>query len=163
MWERAYLFRISSTICPRVTAWKTFSPPSLPCRASKRSRPWWRRRKRWRTLRALLDEQVPADLATHIARCGAHEIVTVAELGWKGLKNGQLLLQMRDAGIQALITVDRRMEHQPNIPRAEVGLIVLHAHRARIQELAPLVSEVSASLDAIRPGEIIHLYAPPPA
>ncbi len=68
---------------------------------------------------------------------------------------------MRDAGLEALITVDRRMEYQQNIPRAGIGLIVLHAHRARLQELAPLAPEISASLDLIGPGEIIHLHAPP--
>lgn len=112
-------------------------------------------------MRALLDEQVSAELSAIISGIGQHEITTVGDMGWKGLRNGHLLREMREAGFAALTTVDRRMEYQQNIPRSGIGLIVLHAFRARLKELAPLASEIDASLDRIGPGEIIHLYAPP--
>ena len=86
-----------------------------------------------------------------------HEVHTVADEGWKGLKNGKLLRDMREAGFGALITVDRRMEYQQNIPRSGLGVVVLHARRARIQELAPLASAIAQALDVIQPGEVIHL------
>jgi len=114
-------------------------------------------------LRALLDEQVPVELAGLVEEAGPHHLVrTVADEGWKGLKNGALLQRMRDSGYQALITVDRRMEYQQNIPRSEIGLVVLHARRARIQELAPLSPAISEALDGLEPGTIVHLHAPPP-
>ncbi|HEX8696337.1 MAG TPA: hypothetical protein VF746_28220 [Longimicrobium sp.] len=115
-------------------------------------------------MRALLDEQVPADLAELIAQAGPRHVVrTVADEGWKGLKNGVLLQRMRESGFGALVTIDRRMEYQQNIPRSGIGLVVLHAHRARIQELAPLAPAIATALDTVQPGEIIHLRAPPSA
>jgi len=114
-------------------------------------------------LRALLDEQVPIELAALVQEAGPHHLVrTVADEGWKGLKNGALLQRMRDAGYEALVTVDRRMEYQQNIPRSGLGVIVLHARRARIQELAPLAPAIAEALDGLEPGTIVHLTAPPP-
>jgi hypothetical protein len=89
---------------------------------------------------------------------------TVADEGWKGIKNGELLQRMRAAEFSALVTVDRRMEYQQNIPRWGIALVVLHAFRARTQELAPLAPPaIARALDSIQPGEIVHLYAPPSA
>jgi hypothetical protein len=60
------------------------------------------------------------------------------------------------------VTIDRRMEYQQNIPRSGIGPVVLHAFRARIRELAPLAPEIAAVFHRLQPGEIVHLYAPPP-
>jgi hypothetical protein len=113
-------------------------------------------------LRALLDEQVPVELAGLVTEAGPHHVVrTVSAEGWKGLHNGALLRSMRDAGYEALVTVDRRMEYQQNIPRSGLGMIVLHALRARIQELAPLAPAIADALDRLEPGMVIHLPPPP--
>ena len=69
---------------------------------------------------------------------------------------------MHAEGFGAIVTIDRRIEYQQNIPRSGIGLVVLHSFRARIAELAPLAPEISATLNVISPGEIIHLHAPPP-
>jgi hypothetical protein len=109
-------------------------------------------------LRALLDEQVRQ---SSLIWSRPRDVRTVADEGSKGLKNGELLQRMREAGFSALVTVDRRMEYQQNIPRSGIGLVVLHASRARTQELSPLAPAIAQALDRIQPGEIIHLYAPP--
>ena len=61
------------------------------------------------TPRVLLDESVPHDLLLHLIGVDA---VTVPSLGWAGMKNGVLLRAAHDAGFQALVTVDRRIEYQ---------------------------------------------------
>ncbi len=86
-----------------------------------------------------------------------HVIRTVAEMGWRGTKNGELLRRVRDAGFGAIVTADRHIEHQQNIARSGVGLVVMHPRRVRIQELAPLAPAVSAALDAVQPGEVVHV------
>jgi hypothetical protein len=112
-------------------------------------------------LRALLDEQVPVELGALIRQANSsHDVKSVADMDWKGLKNGALLREMRAAGFGALVTIDRRIEYQQNIPRSGIALVVLHSFRARIAELAPLAPDVAAALDVIQPGEIIHLQAP---
>jgi hypothetical protein len=111
-------------------------------------------------LRALLDEQLPVELADAIKAAGPHhQISSVVQEGWRGVKNGELLRRAREAMFGVLITADRRMEHQQNIPRAGLGVIVLHAPRIRIQELAPMAPEIASALDTVQPGQIIHLDA----
>ena len=115
-------------------------------------------------MRALLDEQVPVDLAELItASDPAHEVDTVTGMGWNGFKNGRLLSEMRAAGFAALVTIDRRMEYQQNIAQSGIGLVVLHTYRARLRELAPLAPAIAAALGTVHPGQIIHLHAPPPS
>jgi hypothetical protein len=60
-----------------------------------------------------------------------------------------------------LITSDRRMEYQQNIPRSGLGLVVLHARRIRVQELAPLAPAAAQALEAVQPGEVIHIGVEP--
>jgi hypothetical protein len=113
-------------------------------------------------LRALLDEQVPVELAGTLNELAPqHTVGTVGGEGWKGMKNGALLRRMREAGFTALITVDRRMEYQQNVLHSGVGLVVLHARRARIQDLTPLAPAIARALDSIQPGEIIHVRSGP--
>lgn len=107
----------------------------------------------------LLDEQVPVELAAvlNAASLGRHTVRTVAEMDWRGTKNGALLRRMREAGFAVMLTADRHIEHQQNIARSGVGLVVMHPHRVRIQELVPLAPAVLTALDAVRPGEVVHV------
>lgn len=90
-----------------------------------------------------------------------HEIHTVAEQGWKGVKNGELLRRARQAGFDILITTDRSLEFQQNIPRSGLGLLVLHARRTRVQELAPLAPAAARALGTLAAGEVVHIRADP--
>ncbi len=107
----------------------------------------------------LLDEQVPVEFAgvLNAAAPDRHRIRTVAEMGWRGTKNGELLRRMREAGFGVMLTADRHIEHQQNVARSGVGLVIMHPRRVRIQELVPLAPAVLAALDAVQPGEVIHV------
>jgi len=41
-----------------------------------------------------------------------HEIFTVREKGWNGIKNGELLQIMVDNNFDALLTFDKNLQHQ---------------------------------------------------
>lgn len=107
----------------------------------------------------LLDEQVPVEFAGVLdtAAPGRHQIRTVAEMGWRGTKNGELLRRMREAGFDVMLTADRHIEHQQNIARSGVGLVIMHPRRVRMQELVPLAPAVLDALDAVEPGVVIHV------
>ena len=104
--------------------------------------------------RVLLDESVPHDLLLHL---GDFDVVTVQALGWAGTKNGALLRAAREAGIQILITADRRMEYQQNIPRSGVALVVLEARSTRMVDILPLVPALVAALPSARVGDVTHV------
>ena len=107
----------------------------------------------------LLDEQVPVEFADVLneAALERHVIRTVADMGWRGTKNGELLRRTREAGFGVILTADRHIEHQQNIARSGVGLVVMHPGRVRIQELIPLAAAVLKALDMVQPGQVLHV------
>ena len=68
----------------------------------------------------LLDEQLPRHLAREI---GGHNVSTVQQRGWAGLKNGELLRVAADAGFEVLVTADRNLQFQQNLSQSQLGII----------------------------------------
>ena len=50
---------------------------------------------------------------------------TARDEGWDELKNGELLKRAEKAGYEVVITTDKKMEHQQNIEKKRIALIVL--------------------------------------
>ncbi len=88
-------------------------------------------------MKLLLDESIPRKLAELFLK--GVEAVTVPQLGWAGMKNGQLLRQAIKSGFDGLITADRGMEDQQNLSTLGLPIAILVAFRTRLQDLAPLV------------------------
>jgi hypothetical protein len=107
----------------------------------------------------LLDEQVPIEFAEVLNKAAVqrHVVRTVAEMAWRGRKNGDLLRSMRDAGFEVMLTADRHIEFQQNIVAVGVALVVMHPRRVRMQELVPLTDDVLRALDVARRGEVLHV------
>ena len=57
-------------------------------------------------MKILLDECVTKRLKTHLSQ---HEIKTVTEKGWSGLKNGQLMAAASGEGFDILLTIDKNL------------------------------------------------------
>ncbi len=66
-------------------------------------------------LRILLDENVDRRLKREFAE--EYEVVTVAEVGWAGKKNGELL-RLAKKDFDALVSTDRGIPHQQNLSRS---------------------------------------------
>lgn len=72
-------------------------------------------------MKLLLDECVTRYLKREFA---AHEVHTVAEAGFKGLENGNLL-RAASGKYDVLITVDRNLPYQQNLTDLEIAILVL--------------------------------------
>lgn len=57
----------------------------------------------------LLDENLPKGLRVDFA---SHDVFTIREKGWFGLKNGILLQKLIENKFDALITYDKNLQHQ---------------------------------------------------
>ena len=107
------------------------------------------------TVRVLLDENLPHDLAAMLA---PHFAETVAGVGWAGVTNGELL--RRAAGrFDALISMDRGLEFQQPLVRQPFGTVLISSPSNRMVHLKPLVSALLAALDGLGPGEIRRVGA----
>jgi PIN like domain len=107
-------------------------------------------------VRVLLDESIPRPLA---ASLGGHEVQTVVQAGWAGVQNGELLRRGLAAGFQALITKDRNLEHQQNIPASGLALLVILARDNRVETVVALAAAIKTALEHARPGEVLHVGA----
>jgi len=104
-------------------------------------------------MKRLLDESVPRRLARYFP--DAFEVHTVVEMGWAGTGNGALLELAARQGFRALITADQGIAHQQNLESLPLTVVVMIAHRTRVQELQVLVPGV---LEVLRNSTSIGVY-----
>jgi PIN like domain len=104
-------------------------------------------------MRVLLDECVPRALRSDIR---GHEVRTVAEAGWAGVRNGELL-RLAAIAFDVLITVDRNLEYQQSFKDVALAVIVIHASSNDIIALRPLMSAVLALIPQAKPGVVTHV------
>ena len=75
-------------------------------------------------MKVLLDENLDHALRNLL---GQHEVVTVAYMGWAGLKNGELLRTAEDKGIDVLLTGDRTLDTEQNLTGRRLAIVAQSA------------------------------------
>ena len=104
-------------------------------------------------MRLLLDECVPKRLGRELR---GHEVHTVVEAGWTGVKNGALL-RAADGLFEVLLTVDQGLEFQQNMTGLSIGVVIMVAPSNDIDDLRPLLPLIVEALGRVRPGQIIRV------
>ena len=82
-------------------------------------------------MKVLLDECLPRKLKREIAN---HEVVTVTEQGWSGVKNGELL-NLAATEFDIFLTVDQNLSFQQNLKNFDIGIILMVARNNRLKTL----------------------------
>ena len=103
----------------------------------------------------LLDEAVPRRLALSFP--DSFTLRTVQNMGWAGTGNGLLLKRAAAEGFDALLTVDRGIEHQQNVSELPIPVIIMRARRNRLADLQPLVPYVTSLLSDPLGNRIYHV------
>ena len=83
-------------------------------------------------MRILLDECVTKRLKPHLSQ---HEVATVTEKGWSGLKNGQLMTAAVADGFDVLLTIDKNLQHQQNIGKYSLIVVLLNSPSSKLEIL----------------------------
>ena len=104
-------------------------------------------------MRVLLDECVPRKLKFFFIDAG-HECQTVNDAGLRGKENGELLA-LADERFDVLITVDKSIRHQRNIPGRKLALIVIRSVSNDLDDIRPHIGEAIGKLASIEPGEVV--------
>jgi hypothetical protein len=102
-------------------------------------------------MKLLLDECVPEDLKDFIS---GHEVASVAEMGWKGIKNGELMRLAADSGFHAFLTADKNIRHQQNISKYQIAVIVFDVFRNTLEALRQKLPEMYELLPTIERGKL---------
>jgi len=102
-------------------------------------------------LTILLDESVPRLIKIHLIE---FSIVTVQEMGWAGMKNGQLLAAASQQ-FTIFITADQKLRYQQNLTGNQLSIIVLSSNQIpMVMTSLPAIREIILT---IQPGTLIEL------
>ena len=102
----------------------------------------------------LLDENLPKKLKIDFP---GHQVFSIKERGWNGLKNGVLLQKLLDNNFDALITYDKNLQHQQNFKKYPITVFVLSARinkYAVLTKLSPKILEFLSNPLVAGPIEI---------
>ncbi|MCI0475284.1 MAG: DUF5615 family PIN-like protein [Anaerolineales bacterium] len=104
-------------------------------------------------MKILLDECLPRQLKHALP---GHTILTVSEMNWKGLKNGELI-RLAEKSFDVFVTIDQGVRYQQNLQKAKLAVIMLAAPNNRIETLRPLMPQVLVALQSIQRGEMVRV------
>lgn len=99
----------------------------------------------------LLDENLPHALKRLLTD---HEVQTVQEMGWAGLKNG-LLLTRAESRFDLLLTADKNLRYQQNLQGRRLAIIVLPSNRLPVVQT--LEGQLKATIAQVTSGAYIEL------
>jgi hypothetical protein len=100
-------------------------------------------------MKILLDECIDRKFIREIP---SHEVKTVPQMGWAGVKNSKLLA-LTKSEFDVFVTVDRNLLFQQNLLQFNMAVIVLHALSNRLADLKPLAPKILAILDSLVKGQ----------
>ncbi|MEY2829527.1 MAG: hypothetical protein RIQ33_1385 [Bacteroidota bacterium] len=99
-------------------------------------------------MRLLLDENLPKRLMSDFL---AHEVYTVRDKNWNGIKNGALLKLMISEGFDALLTFDKNLQYQQNFSKYTITVFVFNAPSNTYEILNKLSPQV---VELLNKGEL---------
>ncbi len=85
-------------------------------------------------------------------------IVTVQELGWAGITNGELVARAEAQQFDVLVTADQKLPTEQPLAGRHLAVVVLPTNR--VPEVVKLLAELERVLATIQPGTVVVL-APP--
>lgn len=89
-------------------------------------------------MKILLDECVTKKLKPLLK---SHEVTTVSEMKWNGLKNGALLSEAAKNNYDVLLTIDKNIMHQQKVTDYLISIVVFDTESSSITELKKYVAD----------------------
>ena len=109
-------------------------------------------------MNVLLDECVPRPLRGELP---GHTIRTVPEMGWAGVRNGELIT-LAEQQFDVFVTVDRGVRFQHSARRlssSAMAFIILEARSNRLEDLLPAAPELRRRIAQVGPGQVMRIPA----
>jgi hypothetical protein len=105
-------------------------------------------------VKVLLDECTPLIVKK---RLSGHDVITVQEMGWAGVKNGALLA-LAEPLFEVFVTTDKSLRYQQNLSRLKLAFILLPSNRVPVVEAVSPTLEVA--LTNIKTGDFVEIPLP---
>lgn len=98
-------------------------------------------------MKILLDECVTKHLKPHLLD---HEVFTVREMQWSGIKNGKLLALCVEHSFDILLTIDKNLQYQQNLNRYPISIVILNSISSKVEELVTFLPTFSDRLSTFK-------------
>lgn len=103
-------------------------------------------------MKVVLDEMLPAAVAGLLA---GHAITTVKAAGYTGLSNGELILSAARDGYDVLVTADRILPAQQNVPASSIAVVLVRG--SRMADIEPQAARIQTAVAEARPGTVTRV------
>jgi len=102
-------------------------------------------------MKIIIDECVP-----HIVkkRLSHRQIKTVQEMGWAGIKNGELL-SLAEETFDIFVTSDKNLRYQQNLENRKIAILLLPSNQVPIIE--SLLPGIDEAIGKITIGDFVDL------
>lgn len=102
-------------------------------------------------MKIIIDECVPSIVKRGLPHRG---IKTVQDMGWAGIKNGELL-KLVVAEFDVFITSDKNLRHQQNLKAIDLAIVLLPSNQVPV--VKALLPQIDQSLDDITAQAFIEI------
>jgi hypothetical protein len=102
----------------------------------------------------LLDECTPRVVKR---RLPGRNIRTVQEMGWSGLRNGELLAAA-NGQFDVFITTDKNLRYQQNLKKYNFAVLLLPSNQVPV--VVSLIPDIEAALKIIKVGDFVEIPLP---
>lgn len=108
-------------------------------------------------MKVLLDECVTRKLKSRLTN---HEVYTVTDMQWNGLKNGMLMSAAIGEGFDMLLTIDKNLEFQQNLKKYNIIVVVFDVMQNNVKLYEPLLPVFEAQLPTFMKGSVYRIKLP---
>ncbi len=102
-------------------------------------------------MKIIIDECVPSIVKRGLPE---RQIVSVQEMGWSGIKNGELLKLVVDE-FDVFITSDKNLRHQQNFTTLTISIIILPSNQVPV--VKAMLSSIDEALSTITQQQFVEL------
>ena len=102
----------------------------------------------------LLDENLLSKKLKKLLLEAAHSVQNVEDMGWRGIKDQELLALTEAHPFDVFITADQNLPYQQSLRDRPFRIIVLAAKSTRPDCLLPLLTRACNVLPSLMPGSI---------
>lgn len=97
-------------------------------------------------MKILLDECVTKHLKPYLTD---HEVFTVRELKWSGIKNGKLMTRCVEHHFDILLTIDKNLQFQQNLDKFALTIVVLNSFTSKAEELVMFLPVLRSQIEQL--------------
>ena len=110
-------------------------------------------------MKILIDENIDVRFKNLFSNSG-HEVYTVRDMQWNGIKNGALLSLLEQHSFNCWIVVDKNIPYQQNISKLPCTVIVLDVFRNTLEHITPLFPALLIAIEGIGRNNVIVISEP---